>query len=450
MGNLLCCRRAPRARSVLPSVRLDGRVALLTGVSLGGLGFDIALELARRGAHVILAGRSVERVAQAAATIRRIAEREGWPSAPLLSSVQMDLSSLESISHCVTHQLPALSPPLTALHMLIHNAGTLAPTSSASFNAQGVETTVATNYLGAAFLTQQLQAIMMQTSSAERRRAAEQRQQQAGGSGEEKEDCAAAVPYIARVIHLSSRAHTFSALPDRPTRAHVQAILRPKPQYYDSWDAYSHSKLLQLLHARSLGSKFDPATEMMAFAVHPGVVHTRMGRDSCLYSSICCAVGTCFFRSASQGAAPVLMLCLAPSSALESHSGEYFTSAATDPIAPVRVAAAVREPRVAEIVDSVAAEEIAGFELQQRFARSASASASSSAIAAASSAPLPPSHEKDRLISVKHGSGGLDDHFDDLDLEAEVSQWSAQGRGDEIPMDALAEESFESALREQH
>ena len=41
---------------------LDGQTALVTGTSIGGIGFHTALELARANATVVLAGRSREKV----------------------------------------------------------------------------------------------------------------------------------------------------------------------------------------------------------------------------------------------------------------------------------------------------------------------------------------------------------------------------------------------------
>ena len=46
-----------------------GRTALVTGVTTGGLGYHVALELARRGASVVLAGRTPKKVAEAEAGI---------------------------------------------------------------------------------------------------------------------------------------------------------------------------------------------------------------------------------------------------------------------------------------------------------------------------------------------------------------------------------------------
>ena len=68
-----------------------GSTHLVTGPSVGGIGFTTALELARRGARVILAGRRDEALREAEDAVRReVAGAE-------LVRVTLDLASLESV-----------------------------------------------------------------------------------------------------------------------------------------------------------------------------------------------------------------------------------------------------------------------------------------------------------------------------------------------------------------
>jgi NAD(P)-dependent dehydrogenase (short-subunit alcohol dehydrogenase family) len=63
-------KRMPRDDEfVMPSLRLDGRAALVTGGSRG-LGLGVALALAHAGANVALAARTVEQLEQAAQLVR--------------------------------------------------------------------------------------------------------------------------------------------------------------------------------------------------------------------------------------------------------------------------------------------------------------------------------------------------------------------------------------------
>ena len=69
---------------------LTGRTAVVTGTTLGGLGFHTALELARRGARVVLAGRSLDKLdASAEAILEEVPGRRPrtrwsstWPTSP--------------------------------------------------------------------------------------------------------------------------------------------------------------------------------------------------------------------------------------------------------------------------------------------------------------------------------------------------------------------------------
>ena len=72
-------RRLPR---LAPDERLDGRVALVTG-GASGLGFATSVDLARRGARVLLADRLWAPLAEGGEALRPIdaypwSERFGW------------------------------------------------------------------------------------------------------------------------------------------------------------------------------------------------------------------------------------------------------------------------------------------------------------------------------------------------------------------------------------
>ncbi len=69
---------------------LTGRTAVVTGAS-SGTGYEIALALAARGAHVVLASRDHDRTAAAAARIRLTAVRAS------VEPQVLDLASLASV-----------------------------------------------------------------------------------------------------------------------------------------------------------------------------------------------------------------------------------------------------------------------------------------------------------------------------------------------------------------
>lgn len=112
---------------------MEGRVCLVTGAS-DGHGRAVAKTLARLGADVVLLGRSPEKC-------RRVqAEIEGeCGKSPLI--LLCDLSSREEIDRAAAEYLASGR----SLHVLVNNAGLVS--QAREENAEGIETTLAVNYL---------------------------------------------------------------------------------------------------------------------------------------------------------------------------------------------------------------------------------------------------------------------------------------------------------------
>ncbi|MEV2265860.1 oxidoreductase [Nonomuraea africana] len=116
----------------------SGRIAVVTGAN-SGIGYVTARELARAGAHVVLACRSPERGTSALA--RLLAETPGARA----ELRRLDLSSLESV------RAFAAGWDLGALDLLINNAGVaMVPFAR---TADGFETHFGVNHLGTFALT---------------------------------------------------------------------------------------------------------------------------------------------------------------------------------------------------------------------------------------------------------------------------------------------------------
>ncbi len=112
--------------------RLDGKTCLITGANRG-LGFAIAVEMARRGAHVIMACRS--QVPEAGKKVRRLS---GSDSVEML---QVDLSDITSI-HALCEQLERQN---IRVDVTVLNAGITPPKSKQT--EQGQDVMFAVNYM---------------------------------------------------------------------------------------------------------------------------------------------------------------------------------------------------------------------------------------------------------------------------------------------------------------
>jgi NAD(P)-dependent dehydrogenase (short-subunit alcohol dehydrogenase family) len=130
-------KNIPWTTSSIPSQ--DGRRVIVTGAN-SGIGWHTALELARRGAEVVLAARSLEKARDAETRILRKV-----PQARLIPAI-VDLASQKSVREFAAKFAGA------PLDLLINNAGVMAiPTREVTID--GFERQFATNYLGPFALT---------------------------------------------------------------------------------------------------------------------------------------------------------------------------------------------------------------------------------------------------------------------------------------------------------
>jgi len=122
------------------------KVIVITGAN-AGIGKAASIQLAKCGATVVMACRSMERGAQALADVR---EKSNSLQVYLM---QVDLSSQASIRQFAREFLERYGE----LHVLIHNAANFDHTQKKPvLTADGIETVFATNHLGPFLLTQLL------------------------------------------------------------------------------------------------------------------------------------------------------------------------------------------------------------------------------------------------------------------------------------------------------
>ena len=123
--------------------------ALYSGPTFGGIGYHSALELARHGARVIMAGRSASKGFESVAAIKE----ELGPSANVDFSV-LDLSDLRSVQSFADDFVKSKQP----LHILMNNAGVMA--CPFGLTAQGLEMQFGTNHVGHFLLTKKLLPVL--------------------------------------------------------------------------------------------------------------------------------------------------------------------------------------------------------------------------------------------------------------------------------------------------
>jgi retinol dehydrogenase 12 len=258
----------------------DRRVALITGAS-AGIGRAVAIELARAGLAVVLAGRHRERNAAAAREVRAAGGHED------VHTIDLDLASLASVRAAAAAFL-ALGRPL---HVLIANAGLA---GVRGLTEDGFELTFAVNHLGHYLLTRALLDRLRASSPA-------------------------------RIVVVASRAHY------RARRLDFDAVRRPaRPP---GLAAYRASKLANVLFAAELARRLQ-GTGVDAYAVHPGVIASEIWRE--IPWPVRPAI-TRFMRSVEEGARPVVHVALAadagvPSGAyVEAEGPRAPSTLATDP-----------------------------------------------------------------------------------------------------------------------
>jgi NAD(P)-dependent dehydrogenase (short-subunit alcohol dehydrogenase family) len=244
-----------------------GRTALVTGCTQGGLGFHAGLELARRGATVVLAGRNAEALAMAERAL--VAE---VPDARL-TSLDLDLADLSSVRRAAI-----LAEDLGPVHILLNNAGVMAPSHSRT--PDGLELQLATNHFGPFLLTGLLLPQLVEAGDA-------------------------------RVVTVSSLMHK------NARRAPLDDPRSPHGRYH-RWQAYSRTKLANLLFTFELDRRLHRAgVPVAAMAAHPGysgthlVANGQLGRSSGGFASILDAANRAISQSAAAGALPLLMAATA-------------------------------------------------------------------------------------------------------------------------------------------
>jgi 3-oxoacyl-[acyl-carrier protein] reductase len=130
---------------------LTGKVALVTGASQG-IGRAIALDLAKHGARVALAARSLDKLEAVAAEINSLASTGGSAKA-----FALDVASEDSIKSCAK----AVLADLGACHILVNNAGITRDGLALRMKLPDFDDVLRANLTGSFLLTQAVISSMM-------------------------------------------------------------------------------------------------------------------------------------------------------------------------------------------------------------------------------------------------------------------------------------------------
>jgi NAD(P)-dependent dehydrogenase (short-subunit alcohol dehydrogenase family) len=246
-------------------VELKGKTFLLTG-SNSGLGLETARALAARGARLLAAGRTRDKVRAALAGMR-------GEIVPL----ECELSSPASVRACV-----AAVKEGPRVDAVICNAGIMAlPKLERAF---GCELQFFTNHVGHFLLIQEL---MEHTTD------------------------------DARFVIVSSNAHR------RAPASGIEFDNLSGERGYAPWTAYGQSKLANLLFAKELSRRLA-GSKRTANALHPGVIATSITRSAPLSTRLAFTLAApLILKSSAQGAATQCYVATNP--ALAGVSGEYFS-----------------------------------------------------------------------------------------------------------------------------
>ena len=292
--------RAQTRRTVPPlrdDERLDGQVALVTGANRG-LGKAIALQLAQRGAHVIMACRSG--IPEAGEEIRQACGT---------AAVEMRALDLGDL-HSVLALCEGLHKDGVVLDRLVLNAGLV--TRSPRETAQGFEVMFGVNYLANVLLVQRLLAL--------------------GVIRWVPQGAAVARP---RIVFVSSESHRDAGPVDVTRLGQFETY-----GAMDGMRVYSYSKLLLTVYAGHLSRRLGAQAGVHACC--PGAVNTDIAREAPGWvRPVLGAVMSRFFRAPDDAAEPILYLCCAQ--ALEGMTGTYLHLMQDKPPADE-----VRDPAVGE------------------------------------------------------------------------------------------------------
>lgn len=257
---------------------MAGKVVIVTGANTG-IGEVTTREIARRGGHVVMACRSLQRGEECAARIRAAV------GGGEVDVMELDLASIASVNAFADAFLARALP----LHVLVNNAGIMM--CPFRVTVDGVESQWGTNHLGHFQLVRRLLGVLEQSAPS-------------------------------RVVVLSSLAHSMTY----PEGIRFDKI--SSEEGYGPVYAYGQSKLSNLLFAVELAKRVE-GKRIYVNAVHPGYVRTELTRNiGDAYGSwtrpVSWVTDHLFAKSPDNGALTSLYVATSPEIEEKDYRGRYF------------------------------------------------------------------------------------------------------------------------------
>lgn len=252
---------------------MNDKTVIITGGNRG-LGKETALNLALRGARVILACRNVE---QGRATAEEIIRRTGNNN---IVALYLDVASLYSVRQFAEK----INKEESRLDVLINNAG-VGAFDKRTLSTDNVELTFATNYLGPFLLTTLLLDLLKKSAPS-------------------------------RIVNVSSMVYAFGKIEFGNLNSEIS---------YNRYFSYCNSKLALNLFSKELAARLQRNNDDVTVNfLHPGIVNTDLWRNLFApFRAILRASLWIFFKNNVEGAQTSIYLAV--SDDVKGITGEYFS-----------------------------------------------------------------------------------------------------------------------------
>jgi len=256
--------------NALPDLSMRGKNCLITGAT-AGIGRVTAIELAGKGANIIIVGRNAQKCQD---TLAEIEAKTGNSNLDYLTA---DLSDFQSVKTLATNFMNKYSK----LNVLANNAGGIFMRRADT--QDGLEMTWALNHFGYFWLTGYLIDVLKSSTPS-------------------------------RIINVSSDAHKRSNLSGPPNMRDKMSM---------GFNTYADTKLANILFSYHLAYSIK-STGVTVNAMHPGVVNTDFGSNNGIIGKVIQTNAKIFGVNPEKGARTIIQLASAPE--LYQVTGKYFVN----------------------------------------------------------------------------------------------------------------------------